>query len=119
MKEQDKTPEKQLNEVERGSLLKKEFRIMIVNSWSWKKNGEDARNVQERPRRIKEQTEMNNTLEGIKSRITEAEEQISDLKTEWWKSLPLNRLFKKRMKKEKLRTARRPESTCHEKVLKI
>ena len=101
MKEQDKNPEKQLNEVERGSLLKKEFRIMIVNSWSWKKNGEDARNVQERPRRIKEQTEMNNTLEGTKSRITEAEEQISDLKTEWWKSLPLNRLFKKRMKKEK------------------
>ena len=32
MKEQDKTPEKQLNEVERGSLLKNEFRIMIVNS---------------------------------------------------------------------------------------
>ena len=37
---------------------------------------------------------MNNTLEGIKSRLTEAEEQISDLKTEWWKSLPLNRILK-------------------------
>ena len=31
MKEQDKTPEKQLNDVERGNLPKKEFRIMIVN----------------------------------------------------------------------------------------
>ena len=30
MKEQDKTPEKQLNEVEIGSLPEKEFRIMIV-----------------------------------------------------------------------------------------
>ena len=30
MKEQDKTPEKQLNEVEIGNLLEKEFRIMIV-----------------------------------------------------------------------------------------
>ena len=30
MKEQDKTPEKQLNEVERGNLPGKEFRIMIV-----------------------------------------------------------------------------------------
>ena len=30
MKEQDKTPEKQLNEVEIGNLLQKEFRIMIV-----------------------------------------------------------------------------------------
>ena len=94
MKGQDKTPEKQLNEVERGCLLKKEFRIMIVNSLSRKKNGEDARNVRERPRRIKEQTERDNTLQGIKSRITEAEEQISDLKTEWWKSLPLNRILK-------------------------
>ena len=30
MKEQDKSPEKQLNEVEIGKLPKKEFRIMIM-----------------------------------------------------------------------------------------
>ena len=30
MKEQDKTPEKQLNEVEIGNLAEKEFTIMIV-----------------------------------------------------------------------------------------
>ena len=30
MKEQEKTPEKQLNEVEIGNLSEKEFRIMIV-----------------------------------------------------------------------------------------
>ena len=30
MKEQDKTPEKQLNEVEIGNLSENEFRIMIV-----------------------------------------------------------------------------------------
>ena len=30
MKEQDKMPEKQLNEVEIGNLPEKEFRIMIV-----------------------------------------------------------------------------------------
>ena len=30
MKEQDKTPKKQLNEVEIGNLPEKEFRIMIV-----------------------------------------------------------------------------------------
>ena len=50
------------------------------DSASQKKNEgrdwEDARNVY---RRIKEQTEMNNTLEGINSSITEAEEQINDL----------------------------------------
>ena len=31
MKGQDKTPEKQLNEVEIGNLPEKEFRIIIVN----------------------------------------------------------------------------------------
>ena len=31
MNEQDKTPEKQLNEVQIGKLPEKEFRIMIVN----------------------------------------------------------------------------------------
>ena len=30
MKQQDKTPEKQLNEVEIGNLPEKEFRIMVV-----------------------------------------------------------------------------------------
>ena len=44
-------------------------------------NGEGARNVYQRPRRTKEQTEMNNTLERISSRITE-EERIMTGKTE-------------------------------------
>ena len=62
MKEQDKTPEKQLNEVERDNLPEK--RIQNNNSEDdtvpWKKNGgkdqEDARNGEQRPGRIKEQT---------------------------------------------------------------
>ena len=51
MKEQNKTPEKQLNEVEIGNLPEKEFRIMIVKMIQdlRKNNGgkdrEDARNV--------------------------------------------------------------------------
>jgi len=45
---------------------------------SWKQNGEDARNVYQRPRRTKAQTEMNNSLKGI-NRITEAGESMSDL----------------------------------------
>ena len=44
-----------------------------------KQNEKDARSVYQRPRRTKEQTEMNNILKGINSRITEAKEQISDL----------------------------------------
>ena len=37
------------------------------------------------------QTEMNNTLEGINSRITEAEGSMT-WSTEWWKSLPQSRI---------------------------
>ena len=50
MKQQDKTPEKQLNEMEIGNLPEKEFRIMNEDDpGPRKKNGgkdrEDARNV--------------------------------------------------------------------------
>ena len=47
MKEQGKTPLKQLNEVEIGNLPEKEFRIMIVKMIQdlGGKDGEDARNV--------------------------------------------------------------------------
>ena len=39
-------------------------------------------------------TEMKTTLEGINSRITEAEERVT-WKTEWWNSLLWNRIKKK------------------------
>ena len=38
------------------------------------------------------ETGMNNKLEGIHSRITEAEEWIIDWRTEWWKILLQNTL---------------------------
>ena len=42
MKEQEKTPEKQLNEVEIGNFPEKQFRIMIVGKKKKKNNdGED------------------------------------------------------------------------------
>ena len=77
MKEQDKTPEKQLNEVEISNLPEKQFRIMIVKM---------IQDLGKRMEKMKEmltkdleelknkQTEMNNTLEGINNRITEAED---------------------------------------------
>ena len=58
MKGQDKPPERQLNEVEIGNLPEKEFRIMIVKMIQElrKNNGQHARNVYQRPTRIKGQT---------------------------------------------------------------
>ena len=93
MKKQDKTPEKQLNEMEIGSLPEKEFRIMIVKMIQdlgkrieakiekmqemFNKDLEELKNKQTEMNNTI--TEMKNTLEGINSTITEAEERISDL----------------------------------------
>ena len=69
MKGQDKTPEKQLNEVEIGNLPEKEFRIMIV-----KKIQDLGKRMEAKIEKIREmftkdleelknkQTEMKNTL---------------------------------------------------------
>ena len=96
MKEQDKTPEKKLNEVEIGNLPEKEFRITIVKMIQdlgkrmeakiekmqemFNKDLEDLKNkhLEELKNKQTEMnstiTEMKNTLEGINGRITEAEE---------------------------------------------
>ena len=93
MKEQDKTPEKQLNEVEIGNLPEKEFRVMIGKMIQDLRKRMEAKfeklqemlnkDLEELKNRQTEMnntvTEMKNTLEGINSRITEAEERISDL----------------------------------------
>ena len=78
MKVQDKTAEKQLKEVEIGNLPEKEFRIMIVNMIQVLSKGMEAK-VEKTQKMFtkdlqelkKKQTEMNNVLEGIQSRITE------------------------------------------------
>ena len=101
MKEQDKTPEKQLNEMEIGNLPEKEFRIMIVKMIQdlGKRMEVKIEKMQEMfikdPEELNnKQTEMNDTLKGINRKITEAE-QINDLENRWWKSLPQNRIQKK------------------------
>ena len=89
MKEQGKNPPDLTNEEEIGSLPEKGFRIMIVKMIQ--NLGNTMEKLQETFNKDLEevkskQTVMNNTineiknsLEGINSRITEAEERISDL----------------------------------------
>ena len=50
----------------------------------------------------KKQTEMNNTLEGINSRITEAEEWISDLEDSMMKINAAKQNIEKRMKRNEV-----------------
>ena len=85
MKGQNKTPEKQLNEVEIGNLSEKEFRIMIVKLIQDLRKRMEAKIevMQEMLTKDLEelknkQTEINNILEGIHSRMTEAEAWIND-----------------------------------------
>ena len=84
MKEQDKTSEKQLNEVETGNLPEKEFRIMIVNMILDLRKRMEAKVEKMQEMFTKDLEELKNkqtdgTLEGINSKITEAEERINDL----------------------------------------
>ena len=84
MKEQTRNTEVQINEEETGKLSEKEFRIMIVKI---------IKNLENKMEKMQESinkdlgelnnnntiTEIKNTLEGINSRISEAEKLISDL----------------------------------------
>ena len=83
MKEESRSTEVQINEEEIGKLHEKEFRIMIVKmiknleirmekmQESINKDLEELKNKHTETNTI---TEIKNTLEGINSRISEAEE---------------------------------------------
>ena len=73
MKGQNKTPEKQLNEVEIGTSSEKEFRIMIV------KMIQDLRKTMKKMQEMftKDLQELENKQIGINSRITE--DSLKDL----------------------------------------
>ena len=85
MKGQDKTLEKQANEVEIGNVPEKEFRIMVVKmiydlGKRMEAKIENMKEMLSKDLELKnKQTEINGTLEGINSRITEAEEWTNDL----------------------------------------
>ena len=107
MKEQGKNPPDQTNEEEIGSVPEKEFRVMIVKMIQ--NLGNRMEKIQERFNKdleeLKSKQTMRNTtineikifLEGINSRISEAEEQISDLEHKIVEitTIPQNRIKKK------------------------
>ena len=67
MKEQDKTPEKHLNEVETGSLPEKEFRVMIVKMiQNLGKRMEKIQKTFNKDLELKSKQTMNNTIMKLK-----------------------------------------------------
>ena len=109
MKGQDKTPEKQLNEVGLSNLPEKEFRIMIVKMIQDLRERMEAKIEMTQGMFTKDlqelkdkQREMNNTLEGIHSRITEVEAQINDLEDRMVGLIATEESIEKRMKRNEV-----------------
>ena len=73
MKEQDKTPEKQPNEVEIGNLPEKEFRIMIV-----KMNQDLGKRMEAKIEKVQEM--FNKDLEELKNKRTKMNNTINEMK---------------------------------------
>ena len=109
MKEQGKNPSDQTNEEEIGSLPEKEFRVMIVKMIQ--NPGSRMEKIQEAFKKDLEElkskqtmvtstiNEIKNSLEGINSRITEAEEWTSDLEDKIVEITTTEQNKEKRMKR--------------------
>ena len=81
MKEQDKTPEKQLNEVEIANLPEKEFRIMVVKMIQDLGNKMEAKMEKMQEMFNKDLEELENKyLEELKNKQTEMNNTINEIK---------------------------------------
>ena len=82
MKEQDKTPEKQLSEVDIGNLPEKEFRIMIVKMIQDLGKRMEAKIEKMHEMFNKDLEELENKhLEELKNKQTEMNNTITEMKT--------------------------------------
>ena len=78
MKEQVKTPEKELNKMEIRNLLHAEFKTLVL--WMLKELSEDVKSIKKIQSETKDTLiEMENNLQGNNSRVDEARNEISDL----------------------------------------
>ena len=78
MKEQIKTPEKELNKMEISSQQDAEFKTMVIRML--RELGEDLYSIKKMQSEMKYRLiEIKNNLQGNKSRVDEAENQINDL----------------------------------------
>ena len=79
MKEQNKTPEKQLNKMEINSLSDAEFKSLVIRIL--KELSEDFNSIKKIQSTMKDTLiDIKNKLQGINSRVDKAEIQINDLK---------------------------------------
>ena len=78
MKEQNKTPEKEPNEIEITNLSGAEFKTLVIRML--KELSEDLNSIKEIQSEMKNSlTEIKNHLQGNNSRVDKAKNQINDL----------------------------------------
>ena len=78
VKEQIKTPEKELNEMEISNLSDAEFKTLVIRML--KETSEDLKSVKKIQSEMKDsKLEIKNNLQGNKMRVDETENQIDDL----------------------------------------
>ena len=85
MKEQDQTPEEKVSEVKRDNLSEQVFRVMIIKMIKelgrrMDAHSEKLEDLTNREEKNRDETNMKNTIEGIKIRLYDTEEQISEWK---------------------------------------
>ena len=78
MKEQNKTPQKELDKMEIRNLSDAEFKSLVIRMLN--ELSENLSSIKKGQSEMKDiLTEMKNNLQGINSRVYEAKNQISDL----------------------------------------
>ena len=99
MEEQIKTPEKELNKMERSSLSDAEFKTLVIRML--KQLSENLSSIKKIQSEIKDTlTEIKNNLLGNNSRMNEAKNQINDMENKEEKTTTQNK--KKESKKMRI-----------------
>ena len=98
MKEQIKTPEKELNEMEISNLSDAEFKTLVIRTF--KELSEDLTSI----KKIRSETkdiliEIKNNLQGNNSRVDDVKNQINDLEHKEAKKQPIRTIRRKNPKK--------------------
>ena len=101
MEEQNKSPEKELNKMETSNLLDAEFKTLLVRMLN--ELSENLDNIKKDQSGKDTLTEMKTNLQGINSRVSEAENQISNLEYKETKSTQSEQQ-KEKNQKNKMRT---------------
>ena len=98
MKEQIKTPDKELKELEISSLSDAEFKTLVIQML--KELSEDLNSIKKMQSEMKDTLiEIKNNLQGNNSRVDEAENQINDLEHKQIKKYPVRTTQRKRTPK--------------------